>query len=452
MDKTTEQVVADLARSVAEKFTESDWKQLAQRIGFREQVARHPRLLRSLSWNDDDYRGHVLDMLNAMVDADPTNIDIIRAMLLGDDTAFFENQHRYKTGELLGQGGYGQVFREVDTLLDLEFARKELSPSPFVTDEVIGRFLREARILFRLSHPHIISVRDVGRMGRNAYIRMELFEGKQLNSLGQVPPDRARRIIAMIASALAHAHARGVIHRDLKPSNVLVLDNDIRVIDFGMGAFIEADLDTRLTRTDQSVAGGSFAAPELKENPRLRDPRCDLYSAGAVWFNLVAGRDPSGAGLEDVLKEVGDVPSADRELILRCMSPIEKRPGNAAELLRLVEGLSSDGPAKNASTHTNELTEDETRVMAAFAISYPFHGDTVEAAILRSNANHAKLSSDLRYGLAVTSLEGRGYMSQFSDQGDRYWSLSATGRNWLSRNSDTIVRLNQNDLADDIPF
>jgi hypothetical protein len=108
MDKTTEQVVADLARGVAEKFTESDWKQLAQRIGFREQVARHPRLLRSLSWNDDDYRGHVLDMLNAMVEADPTNIDIIRAMLLGDDTAFFENQNRYKTGELLGQAGMGK--------------------------------------------------------------------------------------------------------------------------------------------------------------------------------------------------------------------------------------------------------------------------------------------------------------------------------------------------------
>lgn len=451
MDRETEKTVAELATAVARSFTESDWKELAQRVGFRKQVHSHPRLLRSLSWNDSDYAGHVLDMLNAMVEADTANLTIIQAKVQGDDSAFFGPDARYRTGELLGYGGYGQVFREHDCLLDMEFARKDLSPSPQVTDEVIGRFLREARILFRLSHPNIIKVCEVGRRGRTAYIRMELFKGERLSSLGQVPPERARKIVAQITDAIAHAHARNVVHRDLKPSNVMILENDVRVIDFGMGAFIEADLDTRLTRSDQTIAGGSYAAPELKEDSRVRDPRCDIFSIGALWFNLVTSRDPSGASLKDILTAVGDVPEQDQALILSCMSAPDQRPAGAVELWQALQGLEDNSSTRLTTQAANELSDDETRVMAAFAIAYPVCGEHVNAGALKKTAATAKLRDELRFGLAIASLEGREYLSHFTDDGDRYWSLTSTGKNWLARSSYVVLRLSQNDRSEDMP-
>jgi serine/threonine-protein kinase len=252
-------------------------------------------------------------MINDMIEADPANFDVIRAKVADDDTAFFENQEgRFERGELIGEGGYGLVYREHDTLLDIDFARKELAPSNFVDDEVVGRFLREARLLFRLAHPNIVSVYDVGRSGRSAFIRMELFKGQKLNEVGQLKPERARQYILRLTSGLSHAHSRGVIHRDLKPSNVLVSGLELRIIDFGLGAFIDADLDTRITRSDESVAGGSFCAPELKESSKIRDAKCDVYSAGALWFYMLTGRDPSGSDLAVRLANVGDVPRRSR--------------------------------------------------------------------------------------------------------------------------------------------
>lgn len=450
ISRETEKIVGEIAKAVVNDFSESDWKILGQRVGFRELISSHPRLLRSLRFKDEDYLGHALDMLNKIVDDDQANIKIIQAMLVNDDTAFFECNGRYQTRELIGQGGYGQVYRELDTLLDLEFARKDLSPSPFVTDEVIGRFLREARILFRLSHPYIIGVRDIGRRGRNVYIRMELFEGIRLGELGQTPPQRARVIVAMISSAIAHAHARGIVHRDLKPSNVLVLDNDLRVIDFGMGAFIEADIDTRLTRSDQSIAGGSYAAPELKENSHERDLKCDVFSIGAIWFNLVTGRDPSGADLPERLSAIGDLPASDRSLILNCMSDLRKRP-SSSELLRSIETSTQVENVQLASEVLNELSDNETRILAAFAMSYPLYGEVLEARSLFNQAKSAGLGDNLLFGLAVASLERKGYIQQTLEDEGRYWWLTATGKNWLSHNGDVVVQLLKDD-EDDIPF
>lgn len=444
-DRDEAQTIADLAELVAGKFTESDWKQLAQRIGFRDKVNRHPRLLRSLSWNDEDYPGHVLDMINAMVAADPANLEVIRAKALGDETAFFERQPaRFRRGELLGEGGYGQVYREHDELLDIDFARKELAPSNFVDDEVIGRFLREARLLFRLSHPNIISVYDVGRLGRSAFIRMELFQGQKLNELGQLTPLQARQHVLRLSAGLAHAHSRGVIHRDLKPSNVMVSGQELRIIDFGLGAFIDADLDTRLTRSDESVAGGSFCAPELKESSRVRDPRCDVYSVGALWFFMVTGRDPTGSDLAVRLGAVGDIPRDEQEFILRCMAIADRRPRDGGQLLAEVRSLAAITTDKRTDpAAANELTDYESSCMAAFACAFPEHGSSVRSDILRRHGDSIGFTNDLRWGAALLRLESKGYVSQSKGEDYTWWDLTDTGRNWLASNADYVLAMQE---------
>ncbi|MFM2162318.1 MAG: hypothetical protein RLZZ383_1830, partial [Pseudomonadota bacterium] len=225
--------------------------------------------------------------------------------------------------------------------LDIPFAFKIFAPSfSEGGGSDLDRFFREARILFRLRHPDIVQIYDVGMMGRRPFIRMEFCEGENLNALlrrvGRVPPAAARRLVRRLAGALEHAHGVGIVHRDLKPSNVMVgpkSANSVRLIDFGLGVFVEQDIVSRVTKTGEAVAGGNYTAPELYTNPKLIDARTDLYSLGAIWYEMLTGRAPVGAGIHAALDEVGDLAPSDRALVLRCLADLPDRPASAATIL-----------------------------------------------------------------------------------------------------------------------
>lgn len=252
----------------------------------------------------------------------------------------------YEMGELIGRGGFGEVYKVRHVRLDLEFAVKLFAPVYGETnDGSLDRFFREARILFKLNHPNIIRVHHVGLYKRQPYIRMELFEGNTLNDVllkfGRLPPKRARTIVRDIAEGIAHAHGEvGVIHRDLKPSNIMVAKpGRLRILDFGLGVFVEEDIVSRLTKTGESVVGGYYTAPELLQNPKLLDPRVDIYSLGAIWFTLITGRAPAGIDLADALATDSDLDEFEREIILKTLRPLTKRQASAPELLAAVESI-----------------------------------------------------------------------------------------------------------------
>lgn len=254
------------------------------------------------------------------------------------------------TGELIGRGGFGEVYRVRHRFLDMEFAVKLFAPFyGDIHDGHMERFFREARILFSLNHPNIIRVHDVGIYNRRPYIQMDLFEGSNLNQVlaksGRVAPSQALRIVVAMAEGLRHAHEDvRVIHRDLKPSNVMIAKpGRLRILDFGLGVFVEDDIVSRVTKTGESVVGGYYTAPELLENPRLLEPNVDIYSLGAVWFTLLCGRPPAGTGLEHVLDREVSLPPAYRTVLVRCMSPAEGRYRTMADLLRDMAVLDS-GP------------------------------------------------------------------------------------------------------------
>ena len=106
---------------------------------------------------------------------------------------------------------------------------------------------------------------------------------------------------------LSEAHRHHVIHRDLKPTNIMVEKgqklNRCVIIDFGISAFMETEGYTRLTKTGESIAGGQYIDPRLLDNPKLRDPRSDIYSAGAILYFLLCGRAPVGSDIDDYLRK-----------------------------------------------------------------------------------------------------------------------------------------------------
>ena len=219
----------------------------------------------------------------------------------------------YRQCELIGKGGFGEVYRYHHLYTDRDFAVKIYYPV-FLTDEKdkeLGekRFFREARMLYDLNHPNIVRIYDSGWINGNPFIRMDLLNGRNLigfhEDKGNLKPRDALKAIRQILRGLGYAHAKGIIHRDLKPSNVIVCETDSKlqcvIIDFGISAFMETEGYTRLTRTGEQIAGGYYTDPELINNPKLRDPRSDIYSVGAILYFLLCGRTIGGADSNEVL-------------------------------------------------------------------------------------------------------------------------------------------------------
>src|SRR5205085_10019807 len=146
-------------------------------------------------------------------------------------------QNRYRLEAALGRGAMGVVYRARDTRLDRDVAIKMIAPQ-LLDDAVRGRFLREARSVARLGHPHIVTLHDAGEEDGQAFLVMELVEGRSLRELLPLPTAEVIEISRQLCGALAHAHARGIVHRDLKPENVLVLRGPrgtvVKLMDFGL--------------------------------------------------------------------------------------------------------------------------------------------------------------------------------------------------------------------------
>jgi TolB-like protein/Tfp pilus assembly protein PilF len=209
----------------------------------------------------------------------------------------------YRILEKIGAGGMGEVYRAHDEQLDRDVALKVL-PAHTLTDETArARLLREARAAAALNHPHICTIHEVGEAGGQAYIAMELVEGKPLSALvpGQgLPVETVLRFGSQIADALAHAHERRIVHRDLKSANVVITpEGRAKVLDFGLAKRIsgeelaEATTQSQASLTQAGALIGTvpYMAPEqLRGQPA--DARSDVWALGVVLYEMATGRRP----------------------------------------------------------------------------------------------------------------------------------------------------------------
>ncbi|MDX2121561.1 MAG: serine/threonine-protein kinase [Gemmatimonadota bacterium] len=214
---------------------------------------------------------------------------------LGDD---------YELLSLLGRGGYGRVYRVRDLHLEREVALKILHPHLTADPGVVERFRREAQLAARLSHANIVQIYDIGGRSGLLWYTMELVKGPNLAQLvekeGPMPLERVIRLLKESLSALAQAHASGLVHRDLKPENMLIDQTGaVQITDFGLALALRGQ--GRFGGATSQSGTPMFASPEQLLGERV-DQRSDLYSLAAVaYFALLAEPPFFGKTVEQVL-------------------------------------------------------------------------------------------------------------------------------------------------------
>jgi serine/threonine protein kinase len=211
---------------------------------------------------------------------------------------------RYRIDKLLGVGGMGAVFQARHLLLKRDVALKVLHPKLVANIDISKRFDREAQSAARLDHPNVIPVTEFGSTDDGMkYMVMQLLSGKELSEMlynsGPLDPLRAMDLEIQILRGLEHAHDNGVIHRDLKPENVFVVkDHDgaelLKIFDFGIAKIVdEVDEETSqpLTRLGLVFGTPHYMSPEQSTGSTI-DHRTDIYSAGVMLYQMLAGRLP----------------------------------------------------------------------------------------------------------------------------------------------------------------
>ena len=251
---------------------------------------------------------------------------------------------RYQIEEVLGEGGFGIVYRATDTRLKREVAVKILYEDLSARAETARLFEREARILASLEHPNIVPVYDIDYVHPHHYIVMKLVRGQSLGQIlrsqGAQSPRQVRLWLEQTIAGLRYAHQQGILHRDIKPSNILFDEEQKRIVigDFGLAKGLQgsgASSFMSATGTPQSLTGTVlYLAPEVIRGAAHSDA-ADLYSLGCTFYEILTGTPPfSGSEIMAVLyQHVNEEPApmpdsalSDKALADQIMALINKEP------------------------------------------------------------------------------------------------------------------------------
>lgn len=288
-----------------------------------------------------------------------------------------------------------------DVHLKRKLAVKVLSPDLIASHSVLERFRREAETVAQLSHPNIVPLHFIGQKDDLVYLVMEAIGGgslaDRLQREKQLPIEEAARIFSEVASALAHAHKRGVVHRDIKPQNVLldVESGRALVTDFGIARTAEGG---SLTATGMVVGTPAYLSPE-QVTGEPSDHRADIYALGVMMYEMLAGQPPfTGATPTAVLmKRLGgappplkgirsEVPLALEELVDACLATDpNERLQNAGDITRALTGHSPVSGGHTTSTHLRvkkkQLARSKAMMLTIGAVAVVILGAAVAAVM-----------------------------------------------------------------------
>jgi hypothetical protein len=267
----------------------------------------------------------------------------------------------YRVIAPLGEGGMAAVYKAYQPGMDRYVALKVL-PHHFAHDpDFVSRFQREAKIIARLQHPHILPVHDFGTADGYTYLVMPFIASGTLADLLQrarLPLQQLRTVIAQVGDALDYAHARGIVHRDVKPSNILIDERgNCLLTDFGIARMVEGA--TLLTHTGAIMGTPAYMAPEQGLGQSV-DGRSDIYALGVILYELVTGRTPFAAEtpLALVLKHIHDPlppprsldPSVPDDLERVILKALAKNPADryqtAGEFVRALNETTIEEPVQ----------------------------------------------------------------------------------------------------------
>jgi eukaryotic-like serine/threonine-protein kinase len=287
---------------------------------------------------------------------------------------------RYQIIEPIGQGGMAFVYRVYDTHLSREVAIKIIRTDlfgPAVLKELLTRFEREAKALAQFDHPHIVHVYDYGEYGDSPYLVMQYLSGGTLESKMGTPFDwqEAVNLILPLVQALDYAHKRDVIHRDIKPANVLLTaEGQPKLTDFGIAKMLQSGPLTAITGTGMTIGTPEYMSPEQAMGDPT-DHRCDIYSLGIVFYELITGKKPfeSETPMAVIIKHINeplpspsalvpDLPEAVEEILFTALAkkPDDRYP-DMPTLMGILETLRIDGSASAPRMAAPQLKPEPER-------------------------------------------------------------------------------------------
>jgi eukaryotic-like serine/threonine-protein kinase len=280
----------------------------------------------------------------------------------GGDRWIGKRVGNYVVDRPLARGGMGSVYVARHPHLGREVAVKFLAAEVSAQPELAARFLAEARVTASLNHPNIVEILDFGELDGVLYYAMELLRGKSLRvamrEQGRFSAEALKPYVEQICWALEAAHRAGIVHRDLKPANILVLEGDplrIKLVDFGVAKLMSSG--TKHTRHGQVLGTATHMAPEqaLGELDRVT-PQSDLYSLGAIAYEMLAGA-PVFHHESDVMLMVMHVRDAVRPIR-------EHNPDVSEAVARVIEGCLAKSPGDRPAS-ARALAESLSRALLA---------------------------------------------------------------------------------------
>jgi len=265
---------------------------------------------------------------------------------------------KYRVKGELGRGGMGAVFLAEQPGLGREVAIKELIQSADPTS--LKRFLQEAQVMARTSHPNLVQVHDMELQGNVNYLVMEFIRGRSLRDWmngTQIPPPQVFAVMHGVLQALDYAHRHSIVHRDMKPENVLISDEGmVKVADFGIARLTDdSGVGGTATKTGTTVGTPQYMSPEQVASSKV-DGRSDLYSAGIMFYELVVGQPPFTASEAD-----GPFTLMAKHVQAPPKPPSVFRPGLNADLEQVILKSLSKRPEERFQTG-HEFDEAMSRV------------------------------------------------------------------------------------------
>jgi tetratricopeptide (TPR) repeat protein len=268
--------------------------------------------------------------------------------LVGSDVAHYHVEAR------LGGGGMGVVYAARDTKLERRVALKFLPPQWSNDESAKQRFMREAQAASATDHPNICTIHDIGTAADGQlFIVMAHYDGQTLKARlegGRLPVDDAVDIAAQVAEGLAKAHSQGVVHRDIKPGNLMLTEDGVRILDFGLAKFADARL--KLTLEGSTLGTIAYMSPEQARGDEA-DARSDVWAVGVVLYEMLTGEVPFKGGYPEAISHaikhdpptpiraiVPEVPEALEQLAFRALYKERGvRIQSARELARALRNL-----------------------------------------------------------------------------------------------------------------
>jgi formylglycine-generating enzyme required for sulfatase activity/predicted Ser/Thr protein kinase len=326
---------------------------------------------------------------------------------------------RYEILGRLGQGGMGSVWLAQDTQLRRRVALKVPHLSGAGSPRILARFQREAQAAAALVHPNICPVFDVGEIDGTPFLTMAYIEGRPLSALlvkGPLPERQAVEYAFQLAQALDEAHSRGVVHRDLKPSNVMINQRGEPVLmDFGL-AQLQSEDQVRITQSGVPVGTPAYMAPEQAAGDAdALGPACDIYSLGAILFEMLAGRVPFTGTVATIFARLltEEAPSVaefrrdvDPKIEAVCRKALARRPNDryhgmrrmARDLGEYLDRQVGRTTRRSATPTTADLHLDDARAPVTVRVGDPSVTEEAHSPASRTDGEARRTTPRARRG------------------------------------------------------